>query len=632
MTDEELSVFLGEATSEDDRERGRRQLVAEARRWWEARSDFREERREARDFYRGRQWNGTIETPEGETKREKDYIEEQGRMAMVMNLVANVVNSVQGQFRQNKSDRQAFATERASEEAVRMMNVARRATRRYNDSDMLEADQFTDHILGGASGFKQSWTWHARLNRYEVTDHALDQNRLFYNLDVRDRRLDGLRIVGELHDVPLAEVKQRFARSKKEAERLEGLYGKRDARAAGLETSSYGFEEAEADDFFTAPVPGMCRVLEIWTPVYEWVRTGLDPMFEVIPEGYGEVTLPENEITRIQNRRREQGLPLLELDEPRYEPHWHYYFLTPEGHPLDEGATPYDHGSHPYSLGMAMLIDGETWGLVSNIKDPQRWLNRLLAHIDHAMGTGAKGAVAYDRSFMEENGLDQADVDDWYTSADGSLGVDPPQGKDLNDFVERFVAEKLPTGYVDLIPTLTNFVEQISGVTKAMQGFEPKSGTPAALYQQQVQQASMNIFGYLESYFETLRRKDRKTLQLIQQAASERRTYAQQSFEQPIEFRPDAVRGIDFDVSIGNVADTATYRMLWEDYLKSLMDQGVIPPEIYLQESSHPRAESLLHRLENYKQEQLMQQAALQEAAGEDESSDDSESTDETDA
>ncbi len=615
-SDREFDAFLGAELSEEDRRRAHLTLLEKARLWWEARSPFRRERHEAVLQYRSRQFEETVELPGGEQVKAREYIERQGRMAVAMNLVQNVVNSVEGQFRQNASDRLAFAVGREDEGAARMINAARHAARRYNDADVLEADQFKEHILSGASGFKQSFEWAPRLNRHEVVEHDLDQFRLFYNLDLADRRMKGLRRIGELHDITLHDVIARFAPSEREAKALREEYGQRRQQPSGLATG-YGMDQYRAQDFYAPADPGLCRVIEVWCPKYSWVRTGLDPLFEVIEEGYGEVSLPDNEIARIQNTRRERGLPLLELDAPRYEPHWHYYFLTPRGTPLDSGPTPFAHGGHPYTLSMAMLVDGETWGIVSAIKDPQRWLNRLFAHIDHAMGTGARGAVAYDADFVHGQGHSQADVDEWYTSAGGSLEVDVPQGKRLGDFVERFVAEKLPAGYAELIPTITTFIEKISGVTQAMQGFEPKSGTPAALYQQQIAQASANVLGYLESYFEGLMRKDRKQIQLLQQAISSPRTYAAQAAGGSVVVDPEIIRNVDFDVAIGSVSDTATYRMLWEDYLMQMMTQGIIPPEVYFEESSHPRAKSLLERLKAHQQEQLMQQVQLAQVTGE---------------
>src|SRR5690606_27505457 len=125
---------------------------------------------------------------------------------IVMNLASNVINNIDGQFRQNRSGRLAFAEERDDEEAVEMMNLARKAVRRYNESEVIEADQFKEHVLSGAAGFASTIRWDPRLQRHEIRDAEVDQTKFFYNLDVFDRRMTGLRLVGELHDVPLPKI------------------------------------------------------------------------------------------------------------------------------------------------------------------------------------------------------------------------------------------------------------------------------------------------------------------------------------------------------------------------------------------------------------------------------------------
>lgn len=604
MSDEEFQEFLGEARSEQDQKEQGMRLLDEARAWWDNRHAFRTERRQARDYFRSRQWEEQMNDPDnpGSNIKEKDYIERSGRLPLVMNLTATVINNISGQFRQNKSERLAFAVEAKDEEAVMAMNEARRAVRRFNESHIIEADQFLEHILSGSSGFKSSWQWSERLGRHEVVDHEIDQTRFFFNTDIADRRFKGLRIIGELHDLPLSEIVQMFARSRREAERLIGLYGQ-NPRTWGT-TSTYGHTGVDQVDFMFSPDPNMCRVIEVWKPVYEWVRMGIDPMlgteFEVIPGGYGEINIPDNQVSRIQNQRRELGLPLLELDEPRYQPRWNYFFLTPTGEIIKRGTTPYRHGEHPYSPGLALLLDGESWGIISNIRDPQRWLNRLLANIDHMMGAGSKGAIAYDEKFLNDTGVTKDEVNEWYTSMRGSMGLNVPQGRTLDDFVKQYQSNALPAGYFELVPLLMQFMEKISGVSEAAQGLSPKSGTSAALYSQQIIQANTNVLAFLQTYFETLRRKDRKELQLILQANTEQRVYTHNGTNDPIVYDPERVSAMDWDVAMGDVADTATYRQLWEGDLKELLTAGLIPLEVYLQASSNPMAEPLLRLLQNH--------------------------------
>ena len=353
--DDRLSALVDGAMSEEDVKATMVQLRDEAHGEWSARHAFRAARADARDLFRGRHWEGKVKNQEtGATQTEKEYLESKGRVPLAMNLIANIISNIDGQFRQNQSGRLAFAVEGADEESVQMMNLARRAVRRYNQSPVIEADGFKEHILSGASGFKSTVAWDQRLQRYEVKDADVDQTRLFFNLDIRDRRFDGLRLIGEIHDASVAEVVSKFARDRKEADRIIEMY-RTEGSDTYANTPSRDFDMVDAMSFLAPTDAQSVRVVECWRPVYRWVRYGFDPLFEYVQDadGYGLVALPDNKISRIQNERRRAfaagaydslGLtapPLLELDETRYDPFWHFFFMSPDGDLLRHGPTPY---------------------------------------------------------------------------------------------------------------------------------------------------------------------------------------------------------------------------------------------------------------------------------------------------
>src|SRR5690606_15921890 len=147
--------------------------------------------------------------------------------------------------------------------------------------------------------------------------------------------------------------------------------------------------------------------------------------------------------------------------------------------------------------------------------------------------------------------------------------------------------------------------------------------TPAALYQQQDIQAATTNLDYFESFFEYLRELDLKVLRCIMQAWSQERDLSEGGQAPVVHYDPAAVRQIDADVSIGDVADTATYRQLWESDLQQFLSAGFIDFFTYLEFSSHPKAEQLLKHMQ---QMPLLQQlggmgalelgAALQASGG----------------
>jgi hypothetical protein len=588
-------ALLRKDLPKEERRRHMRQVGERALHWWETRQPYRTERAEARNYWRGRQYEALIKNDQGEWVTEKTYIESQNRIAIVMNMVANIVNNVHGQFLNNKSERAVFAVEREAEQEVRAMNLARRYMRRTSKSSIIEADEAREHFLSGASAFRSEIVWRPKLNRHEVRDTSVNQTRLFFNLDLNDRRADDLSIVGELHDVSRPQAYQQFARSRRDKDRIDALLGAR-GEADGFPDgrSIDGFGLTDSLNFFQPSDPSKHRIIQCWTPIYQWVRFGYDPLF-VETSGYEEIRLPDNQITRIQNERRELGLPLLELDEKKYEPVWHYFFFNADFEVFqDPKPTPYWHGDHPYTLGLAMLFDGETWGIVNNIKDPQRLTNRIISQIDHSMGVGAKGALGLDEDVLDLSTMSEEEIADNYSRADGLVKL-RLGGRNWDQAIRQLQSQPLQGGHFQLLPLLLTFTEKISGLPEAAQGFTPKAGTPAALYDRQVRQASINAMPYLQSFFDTLRMKDVKEIQLIQQAVSDEQYFrGERPGEESVRYDPDAVRDVLMDVAIGEVTDTVTHREQQEAFWLNLVQTGAMPLEIYLALSSNPRAQEAL--------------------------------------
>lgn len=594
MLDDEGQGFR-DAVRMDKRQRERMELLLQqAKRWWDEREDFRQRRARSRDYRRGRQWEETTKNDKGQTVTEKELIQEDGRIPWVMNQVASVARNLKGQFRQNQSERVAFAVDRENTEAVEMMNVKLRGTRRHNRAPSVEADQFEEHIMSGASAFKTQIEWVAALDRPEVTIDPVDQTRLFFNTDVEDRRLKDLRIIGELHDFSKEELLATFARdengdfSYERANAIKRTYSNIDDMQVDPFAQS-GPRRSDGLSFYTTHDTGLVRVIEVWkkrhilktfvhdTEAGTWQQTQQDP----------------RQLALLNQERRAEGRPEL-IIRTRMEPTWWCYYLSPHGDVLYETETPYEHQEHPYVLGMANLLDGETWGLLEMIIDPQRWLNRLVVMIDHAMGAGAKGVLLVPESAVPD-GMNIDDFAETWSTSNGVIKYKPKPGVPRP---EEIVTNSIKPGSFQLLQQLKQWIEETSGVTGAQQGLAPKSGTPAALFQQQVIQSGLTNLDFFESFFEALRTLDYKVVQLIQQAINQPLVLNEGATRSAVEYNPKQVRELKFDTSVAQVEDTATYRQLFEQDLQQFLAGGFIDFGTFLQISSHPKSEALLRLLQ----------------------------------
>lgn len=582
---------------DDERRDTIESLLKRARKWWMEDDDFRQRRARSRDYRLGEQWQETTEAEDGSTITEEEYIQNQGRIPWVINQIASVVRNLKGQYRQNTSDRAVFAVEKENSGATEQMNVKRRGTRRYNRAETVESDQFEEHVLAGRSGFKVTFDWQADLGRREVEIDPIDNTRLFYNRDLQDRRMKHLRLIGELHDLTKEELLATYARDENGdfdpelAEQIKEVYSHIDELKRG-ELPGASPDQVDGISFYSAAETGLARVIEVWTQRRKITRYVQDPeegeMVKLDDAGIG----PE-QIGQLNAQRAERGEDPVRIRR-KVEPTWVVHHLSPRGDVLFEQETPYWHGKHPYVIGLANLVDGKTWGLVEQIIDPQRWLNRLVAMIDHALGIGAKGVLLV----PEQTIPDDLDIDDFAEEWSRQGGVIKIKLKKGAEPPQQITTNAIQKGSFQLLQQMKQWIEEVSGVTGAQQGQEPKSGTPAMLFQQQVIQSGLTNLDYFESFFEAIRELDYKVVTCIQQAVDRPVTLSEGATQEPIDYKPEDVRNLRFDVSVGSVKDTATFRQIFEDDLRGFLEGGFIDFGTYLQMSAHPKSETLLRVLQ----------------------------------
>lgn len=591
-------------------------MLEEARHDWDRREWFRRQRRKARNYYRGLQWEQLVPDPDEEKKgeyiTERELIQRQKRVPWVMNHVSAIVRNLKGQFRQNRSERAAFAVRRSDNpEAVEQVNLALRAARRYNQMRIIEPDQFEEHILSGASGFYISIEWDPKLRRNEVSVEQIDQARLFFNLDVRDRRLKGLRRIGLLHDLTWEDLVATYATDEQGrydpgvAEELESYYS--DAKGFNLDIfARYGFGKVDSLDFYNTWDTNYNRVVELWRREIQRRQYLHDRQ----TGEYGRGQMTDAEIGEENYQREIAGMAPVEA-HTYAEPVWMQYHITPYGDLLYKSESPYWHGSHPFVLGLATLLDGETWGLIENVIDPQRWLNRITSMLDFSLSSSAKGVLMIAEESIPDD-MTLAEFADEWNVANGVVKFKAKKGVPLP---QQIAGNAIPAGSFEMLGSLKQWIEEVSGVTGPMQGFKPSSDTPASLYQQQILQAATTNLDYFESYLEMLQGADRKLVQCLIQAYDEPRTVADAQSQVIAEYSPEDVRNMDWDVAMGDVADTATFRQLWEQDLQQYLMNGFIDFGTFLEMSSHPKAQQLLKLLERRGGQELLQTPAPEVSA-----------------
>ena len=312
----------------------------------------------------------------------------------------------------------------------------------------------------------------------------------------------------------------------------------------------------------------------------------------------------------VENGMSIDEIPLIDAKRKK-EQFWTVKFLTPYGQCLYQSETVYKHESHPYVLILYPLIDGEVWGLVEDIIDQQRSINRMISLIDFIMGSAAKGVLMV----PEEAIPDDMDIDDFADEWTKYNGVIKFKAKNGIPMPQQISANVTNIGAQEMLAMQMRLIQDIAGVSNAIQGKEAKSGTPSSLYAQEAINSTTNTKDIFETYNWYKNQRDTKMLKVIQQFYNDQRYIAiagDRYGKEAAYYDPELVRDTDFDLVITEGIDSPVYRQIIDDQLVALLDKQVIDGKMYLENSSLPFADKILEEINKREEEAKQQQGQMQ--------------------
>lgn len=580
-----------------------------ARRAWEELESHRRGRSRNRDYTFGKQWNDSITLADGRTVTEEQYLKEQGKVPLKNNLIRQLVKNVVGQFRSTQTQPVCVARDRREQPLGEILSSAMEYVYQHNRVWELDGRTLEEFLISGSCFHKVLYG-----KRGEKTDVWIDEvnpARVFFNV-MEDPRHWDCTLIGEIHDVPVSTLLSRFAGGdRSRAIELRNIYS--DVRDTDFARQYDTITDERIDNLdFSRPSDGnMCRVIEVWR--YE-SRERLQCHDTLKGISY-KAALPAAGAIEKENRRRikeaaKNGIPPSQVPLIKTEwfidTVWYYRFLSPLGHILAEGETPYWHGSHPYAFKLYPLVDGEIHSFVEDVIDQQRYINRLITMVDFIMGSSAKGVLLFPEDQIPD-GMTIEDVADEWTRYNGVILFRPKPGSPLP---QQIAVNATNVGAYELLNLQMKLFEDISGVHGAMQGKGTAPGTSYALYAQQIQNSSLNLVDVFESYKNFRQDRDTKLMKTIQQFFDKEK-YLQivgASDEELLEnITKEAVCNADFDISITESSSSQVYRSVSNEFLLELFRMGQITLEMLLENGSFPFSDKLLQSLEKNRSEMSAQ-------------------------
>ena len=437
---------------------------------WMRCAGLRASRARNKRFTYGDQWCDTFTDRDGLTLTDGQRSVRAGAQPLTNNLLRQLVRTVVGRYRSQVIDTVAPADKGLARQAETLQ------------LDELDSRALEEFLISGCA-----------VQRVEAL-HTLDQTRLhvdnvnvnqFFIDSVCDPRGIDCHLVGQLHDLSLAELLQRVAGgSRRRAQWVRRLYSEQvDQRIAAL-CSSIGADVMTGKPFWNAE-GGKCRAIEVWT---------LESLEVLVCHNRltASLTIVPLSQTREVKRMRQNPDVATRWDVATA---WHCRWFSPMGDLLASYAAPQPMGTHPFVTKFYPLIDGEVHSFVEGAIDQQKQVNRLITMVNHAMEASAKGVLLFPETALPD-GFTWGDVRRAWSNAGGILPYDP---RESDARPEQIVNNGTNIGAYEMIQLQMRLLEQVSGVSGAMQGHTGLGGNSASLYEAQ----SLNAVIALTDLFDT---------------------------------------------------------------------------------------------------------------------------------
>jgi hypothetical protein len=603
--------------------------------YWESLQGARDKRARTRDYLMNDQFRDLIKDDCGGYISEEEWLKKRGVTPFKQNILQPIFNNLKGQFRQSQHKPVVSARKPGYTEESKIMTNTLQGVHELNDSEELDTANFGEFMISGCAVQRLSARWWSERNQEDIYIENVTLPFMFWNTDVQDIRMHGLKLIGQIHDIFLQDAILQFSQFHSPEYVKEAF----EPTAAPVYDTTVEKERVENLDFYRPVSPGMVRVYEVWTKRVErriYIHDRLNGTYEYIPVGASAAekksiiagveaenesrisVAVENNMSEMQRVAAynlppeeaqlidETAVPLIEYGE-RYAEFWYVEYLTQLGYCLYEGYSPYSHGEHPYVIRISPFVDGVIHGILWILLDQQRYVNRLVMLLDMIMSGSAKGVLMVPEDIIPPN-MTKDDFADGWVRHDGVIYYIPkPHGK----MPEQISANSTNIGIREIIQMQLQWAQDISGVHSAIQGKAPKAGTAASLYAQEAANATLNNLDFITSYFNFLQKRDFKIIKLMQQYYTSPRVVTPSGAPEmdKLVYEPSAIANLEFTNGIDYVQNYSVYSQMVTETMLQLFQMGAIDVKMLLKYSTLPNSDALLQDIAQVEQQMAQMQA-----------------------
>ena len=556
----------------------------------EAADEWREESREDREFYVGKQWK----------ESDKRTLEDAKRPALTINRIKPLVNVLSGYQRLNRYDIEFLPR---TNDDMALAQVRKGITKYILDASHYnyeESDVFVDSVVGGLGWFEVGYQFDWERMDGDAFVRRVSPYDIYTDPEARDKYFRDAKYVIRARWVDKEELISVYPEHKDEIE---------------AQTAHYMNEETEEvnDKLWWQKDLKKIRFAECWykkvvrKKVYT-LRTG-----EVVKE-----VTPEQLVLGMV-----AGVKEYSVDEIRLMSFF-------DNVVLEDMASPYEHGYFPFVPFSCYYLgeDDIPAGIVRDLKDSQREINKRRSQELHILNTQSNGGW-----ISEQGALTNAQKNDFKANAStpGAL-LEVSVGALTGGRLQRIEPQSVPASAVNAANEAMNDLPAISGINEALMGTDIsnlQSGRAIELKQKQAITHIALLFDNLRFAKERIahllwgRRgykgivpqfyTEQKTFRITGQNGEQQFITVNQQVEDNgiVRTLNDLSVG-EFDIVISDTPATATQRtaQFWSlvDACGKLGIQGSTVMDMLLDLSDIPQKEEIKRRLQEQQAQQAQQQ------------------------
>ena len=441
------------------------QVLVDAYRAWTGCGRLRADRQRNKRFTFGDQWTDPCVDREGNVMTEGERAIRSGAIPLTNNLLRQLIRSVVGRFCAEVIDHPGRQPEGALAEVYAK-----------NLLDQLDSRTLEEFLISGCA-----------IQRVEAGDDGLPSvsnvGVARWMVDVmEDPRGNDCQLIGQLHDLALPDLLRRVAGgSRRKAQWVKRVYTSQPDTRAERWRTAIGADSQSSTDFWHCE-GNRLRAIEVWTRESEEVLVCHNRRTASL------VRVPLSDTAAVRRMRADEDVQTA-WD---VSSHWRCRWFAPTGDLLASWRA----DRHPFAVKLYPLVDGEVHSFVEGAIDQQKHLNRLVTLVDHVMDNSAKGVLLFPETALPD-GFSWSDVRKAWSNAGGIIPYDP---RESNARPEQIVVNATDIGAYEMLRLQMQLLEQVSGVSGALQGKSDQTGKSAQLYEAQAENANIALTDIYDSF------------------------------------------------------------------------------------------------------------------------------------